>query len=331
MAGEAKRLADSYDPATLARAISFLYTKETRSSFAIEGEAPSSRREARFLQALQRVEDFDPSDKAAVVQLQQMIVDPRYSAADWRTNQNFVSDMTRSFGHHVHYVCPRPNDVSDLMVGWAALHQRLLSSPLDAVLAAATSAFAFVFIHPFEDGNGRIHRFLVHQMLARKGFTPPGLVFPISAAILRHRHLYDQTLEAFSAAIMPAIDWRWTPNSEVVVDNETHDLYRFFDATRQAEYLYERVAETIRVDLREELGFLQAYDAAYRSVTAIVDLPNKRAALLVRLLLQNGGRLSNSKRPMFAELTTAEVAAMEQAVQGIIQEYGEFGAPPETG
>jgi Fic family protein len=40
------------------------------------------------------------------------------------------------------------------------------------VAIAALVAFGFVFIHPFGDGNGRIHRFLIHQVLSTEGFTP---------------------------------------------------------------------------------------------------------------------------------------------------------------
>jgi hypothetical protein len=328
LAGEAQALTAGYDAETLARAVSFLYTKETRSSFAIEGEAPSSQREARFLQALQRLDDFDVTDKATLVRLQQRIVDPRYAADDWRTIQNSVSEATRGFGQHVHFVCPRPPDVAPLMQGWAALTERLLASALDPVLAAAATAFAFVFIHPFEDGNGRLHRLLVHYVLARRGFTPPGVIFPISAAILRQRHLYDQALDAFSKAIMPAISWHWTADSELAVDNNTLDLYRFFDATRQAEYLYDRVAETIRTDLKEELEFLGVYHAAYRAVTGVVDLPNRRAAVLVQILLRNAGRLSKSKRKQFVELTDDEVARIEAAAQAVI---GTSGEPDDVG
>jgi hypothetical protein len=37
---------------------------------------------------------------------------------------------------------------------------------VDPVVAAAILAFGFVYIHPFEDGNGRIHRYLIHHVLA---------------------------------------------------------------------------------------------------------------------------------------------------------------------
>ena len=37
------------------------------------------------------------------------------------------------------------------------------------------------------DGNGRIHRFLMHHVLAKRGYSPDGVIFPISAAILRDR------------------------------------------------------------------------------------------------------------------------------------------------
>ena len=52
---------------------------------------------------------------------------------------------------------------------------------LDAVLQAAATAFGFVYIHPLQDGNGRLHRCLIHHVLAERKFTPPGIVFPVSS------------------------------------------------------------------------------------------------------------------------------------------------------
>ncbi|MCW3096963.1 MAG: Adenosine monophosphate-protein transferase [Chthonomonadaceae bacterium] len=318
---EARRLTAEYAPETLARAVSFLYTKETRSSFAIEGEAPSPVREERFLRALRSLASFDPTDKVALIELQGSIVEPRYAAQNYRDFQNFVGETTRRYGEYVHFIGPRPQDVPALMTGWMALTERMLHAPLDPVIAAAASAFAFVFIHPFEDGNGRMHRFLMHYALHRRNFTPPDLIFPISAAILRRRSLYDATLEAFSKPVLDATDWEFTDDQGVFVKNDTRNLYRFFDATQQAEYLYDRIAETIREDFKEELEFLSMFDAAFTAVRNVVEMPDRRAALLVRLCLQNGGRLSQNKRKQFPELTDEEIVAMEAALAPLLSTH----------
>ena len=315
---EARRLTAQYAPETLARAVSFLYTKETRSSFVIEGEVPSPAREARFLRALRSLDSFDPGDKSALIALQGGIVEPRYAAQDYRDFQNFVGETTRRYGEYVHFIAPRPQDVPALMRGWMALTERMLHAPLDPVIAAAVSAFTFVFLHPFEDGNGRMHRFLMHYALHRRNFTPPNLIFPISAAILRQRSRYDTVLEAFSKPVLEATDWEFTADHGIHVKNDTCSLYRFFDATPQAEYLYDRIAETIREDFKEELDFLTVYDAAFTAVRNVVEMPDRQAALLVRLCLQNGGGLSQNKRKQFPELTDTEVAAMEAALAAIL-------------
>jgi len=315
---EAVCLTEQYSPETLARAVSFLYTKETRSSFAIEGETPSRDREERFLRALHSASSFT-ADKPALIALQANIVEARYAAHDWRDLQNFVGETTRNFGEYVHFICPRPQDVPALMNGWTEMTRRVLSGGLDPVLAAAVCAFSFVFVHPFEDGNGRIHRFLIHYALAQRHFGPPEVILPISAAILRQRHLYDQTLEAFSKPIMAGIDWKFTPQNEIAVENDTNSLYCYFDATVQAEYLYDRLAEAIREDFKGELEFLRVYDAALASVLSVVDMPNRRAALLVKLCLQNGGRLSARKRGDFAEITDDEMEQIEEAIRLLIR------------
>ncbi|WP_082474450.1 Fic family protein [Sphingomonas sp. Leaf343] len=191
------------------------------------------------------------------------------------------------------------------------------SSP---AVSAFAFAFAFVFIHPFEDGNGRIHRVLVHHVLSRTGFSPDDLIFPVSAAIVRDQRSYDAVLERFSQPLFAAIDWAWTSEREITVRNDTASLYRYFDATLFVEYLYDRVVDTVRTDLHEQLGFLTVFDQAMGGVRAIVDMPDSRAALLIRLMLQNGGRLSLTKRKQFPELTDGELGAMEAVVQAAMAE-----------
>lgn len=312
---QARVLVDSYDPVLLTRAVSYLYTKETRSSFAIEGEVPDDRRAARFIGAL-RAPSFDPTRKAELIALQGLIVEPRYAATDWRSFQNFVGETVGGHRQRVHYVCPRPEDVPALMEGWAELARRLLEdTAVDAVVAAAVLGFAFVFIHPFEDGNGRLHRFLFHHALAKRGFSPPGVIFPVSASILRDRRSYDAVLESFSRPLGELVDWRWAQDEEIVVEGDTADLYRFFDATRLAEYLYERVDDTVARDLKEELAFVALYDRALAETRAVLEMPDKKASLFVRLVLENGGRLAKGRRDTFAELSDDEIERLEAAVR----------------
>ena len=317
---EARALIESYDSVILARAVDYLYTKETRSSFAIEGETPSASRTERFVAALRAAPGIDPADKAALVRLQGDIVDRRYAASDWRNGQNFVGATVGGYREEVHFICPRPEDVPDLMDAWTALMRRVVEGGVPPVVAAAVSAFAFVFIHPFEDGNGRIHRFLMHHVLARRGYGPPDMILPVSAAILRDRRGYDAILESFSRPLFEFIRWRWTAGQELVVENDTSDLYRYFDATAFAEYLHDRVADTVHRDLREELGFIAVFDRAFEAVREIVDMPDRRASLFVRLCMQNSGRLSAVRRRGFSELEDAEVAAMEAAVGEAMRE-----------
>lgn len=316
---EAAALVQGCDPQILARAVTYLYTKETKDTFAIEGETASGTKAERFVAALRSVRDFDPASEKDQTRLQNVIVDPRYAAAGWRDFQNFVGESSIGYDEIVHFICPKPDDVRPLMAGFAALTARLKGAAVDPVLAAAVIAFAFVFIHPFGDGNGRIHRYLIHHTLSEAGFTPPGVLFPVSAAIVRNQRAYDAALERFSHAIAPHIDWAWSNNGDgggpdIVVRNRTDHLYRYFDATPQAEYLYGCVIDTVRQDLRNEVLFLEIFDRAMRGVMDRIDMPNRKAGHLVTLVLQNG-RIGKDKRAsLYSELTDTEIDDLERII-----------------
>ena len=151
----------------------------------------------------------------------------------------------------------------------------------------------------------------------------------MSAAILRDRRSYDQLLEAFSRPLLEFIEWRWTSQREVVVENETRDLYRFVDLTDFVEYLHDRVVETVRRDLKEELGFITMFDRAFNAVCEIVDMPDRRASLLVRLCMQNNGRLAARKRRQFPELSDGEIALIEAAVRDAAEDGASNALTPE--
>ena len=96
--------------------------------------------------------------------------------------------------------------------------------------------------------------------------------------------------------------------------NDTADLYRYFDATAQAEFLYAMVQDTIMRIIPAEVEYLRHHDAMKRFVDDAFDMPNKTLDLLIRFLIQGKGRLSGRARSKeFRALTDKEVARIEQA------------------
>ena len=93
--------------------------------------------------------------------------------------------------------------VQSMMQGLIDVEDKTTGKP--AVVRAAIIAFGFVFIHPFEDGNGRIHRFFIHDMLTRDGLAEHGLIIPVSAHMINNMKDYDAALENYSKPLMQRI------------------------------------------------------------------------------------------------------------------------------
>jgi len=301
----------------LARTAAFLLLKDSRSSFEIEGEHPPQDRIQRWGKAIGEA-GRRPIDLDELLRLQRIVIgDARYVPLGLRKEGGFVGERDRESRVPLpDHISARHEDLPSLIDGLVAF-DRNAALELDPVLAAAVLAFGFIYIHPFEDGNGRLHRYLIHHVLAERGFNPPGMVFPVSAAILDRIDDYRRTLETYSERLLPMIKWESTDKGNVSVLNETADFYRFFDATPHAEFLYECVARTIDVDLPAETKYLEAYDKFKRQVTDIVDMPDGTLDLLFRFLRQNNGALSKRGREKeFAELTDDEVAKIEASYNG---------------
>ena len=181
----------------------------------------------------------------------------------------------------------------------------------DPVVMAAVLGFAFVFLHPFDDGNGRVHRFLLHAILAQTGFAPQGLIFPVSAVMLKRQNEYDKILETFSNRVMPLLDYDISGDGEVTVHNDSRDFYRAIDYTPMVEYFQQVIVQTIQTEWKAELDYLKRYDRIRFGMRRVVDMPEKSANQFIRFVQQNGGSLSKAKRGHFPELTDDEVARLE--------------------
>jgi len=119
-------------------------------------------------------------------------------------------------------------------------------------------------------------------------------------------------MEHYSKPRLDFIRWRPTEKNNVEVLNNTLDLYRYFDATKQAEFFFECVEETVTHTLPEEVEYLRKYDLLTEFIKNYIDMPDKLVDLLIRFLSQNGGKLSRRGRPKeFNKLTEREVLAIE--------------------
>ncbi|MBI4243902.1 MAG: Fic family protein [Planctomycetes bacterium] len=311
-----KKVVAVYPPELLKRALNYLYTKETKSSFEIERIKPNSTRTERFILMLQLAEKEDFCEKARLINLQNRIVDPRFQEIDYRKVQNYVGESVEWQREKVHFACPKPEDVATLMYGLIEAHERMNQGNVHPVVHAAAIAYGFVFLHPFEDGNGRIHRFLIHNILARQNFTPDGIMFPVSASMLKNPAEYDASLEAFSRPLMPLVEYTIDENGRMIVENDTVRWYAYIDMTAQVEALFRFIERTIDTELVEELSFLVKYDETKRTLQEIIDMPDQKIDLFIRICLQNNGHLVARRRAReFHFLSDDEISRMEQVIQ----------------
>jgi hypothetical protein len=313
----------------VSRAASFLLLADSRASFEIEGErAPRTRLERWGRAVLQA--GRNPLSLDEILRLQRVLIeDTRFVHAGLRPDGVFLGERDHDSEPLPAFIGARPEDLPDLMDALIETNSRMRDDGVDAVLKAAATAFGFVYIHPFQDGNGRMHRCLIHHVLAERRFTPPGLVFPVSSVLLDRIDEYRTTLQAHSSPLMPFIAWRPTPERNVEVQNETADLYRYFDCTDAAEFLYACVRRTVDEDLPREIEYLRRHDEALRRIMDTVEMPDRMAENLVAYIRDNHGTLSaRRRRGEFAQLRDDEVARVEEIVR---DSFEGFSAKSEGG
>lgn len=313
ISGKKKKFLDSIHKEVLQRASSFLLLKDSKASFSIEGESPGNNRAMRWGKAIGQAGQ-KPLCIDELLRLQQIVIEnTRFIEMGLRQKGGFVGEHDRTSGEPIpDHISAKPDDVRPLLDGLMATNEILQDVTYDAVLAAATIAFGFVFIHPFVDGNGRLHRYIIHHILAKKQLTQQGVIFPVSTSILDHIAEYRKTLEVYSRPLLDHIEWTETKDHNVAVSNETIDLYRYFDATKQAEFLYDCVADTLERVIPEEVSYLQHFDTFKKYLDDQYEMPDKLVALLVRFLEQGSGKLSKrSAEKEFNVLTDIEIIDIE--------------------
>jgi hypothetical protein len=322
LAAEIEQLKSEHSLQIFHRALLYLYRKETKSSYEIEQESPSPDRMGRFISLLGSAGTL-PADEVLgekhLTLLQNEIVDPRFAVQKFRDFQNYVGQSTLQYGEIYHYICPPPELIESMMSGLRETEKK--SEGNHAVIRATIIAFGFVFIHPFEDGNGRLHRFLIHDILTRDGVVEKGLIIPVSARMIHQIRDYDLALEAYSKPLMKRIGYNLSANGELSVTNltEVEAYFRYPDLTYQCIYLSRIISEAISVDMSDELLFLERYDELKNEIQNLIDMPDRELNQLILFLHQNKGVFPNRRKSNFSKLTEEEFTSVQQIYHQIFQ------------
>ena len=325
--GAIENLEQEYSPEIFKRVSYYLFKKETKSSSEIENEDPPQDRIEKFIALLEQAgqKSFEESlSEQELIRIQNTIVDPRYVDSRFRNFQNYVGQIMRDYSQKIHYVCPPPQFVKSLMKGLVNLNGKNISTK--TIVKAAMVSFGFAYVHHFEDGNGRIHRFLIHDILVRDEAIPKSTILPVSAQILANLEEYNKTLEILSRTIERKVQYDLNDSGEMKVLNpsEIEALYRFPDLTNHTAFLAKAIQTTVLTDIPEELLFLQCYDELKTGIQSIVDMPDKKIDRMIIFLHQNNGKLASRKRKFYQELTDTEIGQMEEAYAKVFSRQKEI-------
>jgi hypothetical protein len=316
--GIARKISEAFqaiEPEMLARAVDYLYLAETRSTYSIENENPGNNRAAQFRHLLEQAGEVGPLTEEQLGEWQAQTMSARAAEYRFRDGQNWLSRSGR-LRNVADFVPPPPEFVQPMMDAVARVAHGATSGELDPVLAAACASFGLVFVHPFWDGNGRLHRFLLHHILRQSGFTPAGVVLPLSARMLKQLDRYAALLKRYSRPRTEMLDYALDADSSTISVRSPQPrwLYAYHDFTDICEFIYECCQTCIDEDLQSEIAYLRAHDATVRDLETWLDMRQSALYTLIDVIVQGRGVLSRRKHKLVEGMTDAEVARIVATV-----------------
>ncbi|WP_312466821.1 Fic family protein [Stutzerimonas nitrititolerans] len=330
-----RELNQTFGADILMRTASWLTLKESRASFLIEKEADQADRIQRFAHVIAKYCGHieNPLSNDSLHTLQAGILGHDAFGLGLRRSPVFVGQATMR-EDIVHYIAPPSELLPQLLDGLKAFE--LATRGAEPLARAAALAFAFVYIHPMRDGNGRLHRFLINDTLIRDKAVPDGVILPISATItssIDFRARYDRTLEVFSRPFMQryATSYRFgelvvyedgTPSNLAFDDyDDAQFAWRYPDLTEHVLYTAQVVAHTVRTEMADEARVLVIFQRAQERLKEVLEMPDQDASRIIRSLKENGWQVSGKLKKAYPQLNDAHRAErVVEAVRGAFEE-----------
>lgn len=335
LAAQLAALEADYGLDLIRRGSVWLTIKESRASFLIEHEQDQEDRIRRFAAVMEsecgRHDNPFAPDTLAV--LQRGILGERALRYGIRRSPVYVGHASH-YQAVVDYIAPHWDDIPSLLRGLTDFLTR--SQGVAPIVRAAVASFGFVFAHPMADGNGRISRFLINDILRRDGAVPAPLILPVSATITknsRQQAAYDQALEGFSRPLLRhyAEQYRFG-TSTVAEDGVEYNFYfdgyedalpvwRYPDLAAQVAYLGELIDATLNTEMRSEARFLQANDRARRAIKDFLEAPDNELDAIIRSVMENG-RISSKLSKRYPLLVNDPVLG-ERLLRAVAEAFGD--------
>ena len=299
-----------FSVAEIARAAQYLLTTETRSSYEIEHERPAPDRILRFVKVLEQAGQR-PLDEEFLFDIHRIALGtgrPDPSIGAYRYLQNWLGR-----GDLIHLLPPAPEAVPEMMDEWFAMRERIMRTDAPALVKLNAIAHSFIYIHPFMDGNGRLSRFIMQDILANEGLKLQGIILPISAGLLVNLESYVGTLDALSRRLLSATQYhRRDLASEPELDEAHAHLFAHLDFTDLQGEVNKSAARVLDGLMRDEVNHLIRRDRLKEQMNLELDLSNRDLELLIAVMYENRGRVSKRKRTsVFQHLTDEDIALAE--------------------
>jgi hypothetical protein len=175
------------------------------------------------------------------------------------------------------------------------------------------------------DGNGRLSRFIMQDILANEGIRLQGIIMPISAGLLVNLDTYIGALDALSRRILSATHFhRRDLASDPQLDQAHHHLFAHLDFTDLQVEVNKSAARVLDGLMRDEVDHLVRRDRFKEQMNRELDLSNRDLELLIAVIYENNGRVSKRKRTgLFQHLTDEDIALAESI-------YADLHAPGAT-
>lgn len=319
---------------TLMRTASWLTFKESRASFLIEKEADQSDRIQRFAHVIAKYCGHieNPLSQDSLHTLQADILGHNALGLGLRRSPVFVGQATMR-EDIVHYIAPHYEMLTELLEGLKVVE--LATRGAEPIVRAAVLAFAFVYIHPMRDGNGRIHRFLINDTLIRDHAIPDGVILPVSATITSStdfRARYDRTLEVFSKPFMQRYATSYRFGNPVVYEDGTRSnllfddsddaqfAWRYPDLTEHVLYTARVIAHTVQTEMADEARALIIFQRAQDQLKEVLEMSDQDANRIIRSLKENNWKISGKLKKAYPQLDDTHLAErITEAVQSAFE------------